>query len=226
MRSDLEISRAPMAGGSEFRRNEECGRQSRAEKIQANAGQPSVMRLVAERRERVSEDGSGQGHEQGHARGGGNNGKLPKAKVAGSPIISGRESRNLRGFIGGDEPSWETNSRGGLGVFRRDLSSRRLHVNTGVGRCAGVMERGSQNRRVEFYFWIWTVRIESVRRTNLRTALSDIERTAANGGRLWLFLARAGFSARVHGRPDGVSGRKTGAGEKNPCARAGRVHPK
>ncbi len=226
MRSEPEISRAPMAGGPEFRRNEGCGRKARAEKIHANTGQTSVMGLVAVRRERVSEDGSGQGQEQGDARGGGNYGKLPKAKVEGSPIISGRESRNLRGLIGGAEPSCETNSREGLAVFRRDLFSRRLHANTGVGGRAGFMERRSQYRRVQLSFWTWTVRSGSVRWRNLRTALSDVERSAANGGRLWLFLARAGFSARVHGRPDGVSGRKIGAGEKNPCARGGRVHSK
>jgi hypothetical protein len=59
------------------------------------------------------------------------------------------------------------------------------------------------------------------RRRELATALSDVERSTAKGARVWLSPARAGFSARVHGRPDGVSGRKIGAGEKKPWERAG-----
>jgi hypothetical protein len=115
MGSELEISPARGAGESEFRRNEECGRYSGAEKIRACAGQTAVMRLVAGHSERVSGDGPGPGHEQVGTRGEGNNGKIPKAKVAGSQIISGRESRNLREFIGGDGADCETNSRGGIG---------------------------------------------------------------------------------------------------------------
>ena len=49
-----------------------------------------------------------------------------------------------------------------------------------------------------------------------------MEHITANNERVWLSPARASFSARVHGRPDGVSGRKTGAGEKNPCVRGER----
>jgi hypothetical protein len=141
MGSELEISPAGVAGESEFRRNEECGRHSRAEKIRACAGQTAVMRLVAGHSERFSGNGPGPGHEQVDARGGGNNGKFAKAKVAGSQIISGRESRNLREFIGGDEAGCETNSRGGLAVFRRMLFSREPHASTGLGGSAEFVER-------------------------------------------------------------------------------------
>jgi hypothetical protein len=152
--SELEISRARVAGGSEFWRNEERGRHSGAEKIRRCAGRTAVMRLFAERRERVSGDGPGPGQERGGTRGGGNNGKIPKAKVAGSQIISGRESRNLRGFVGGDESGCGTNSRGGgLAVFQRMLFSREPHASTGLGGSAEFMERRNNYRVVNIILW-------------------------------------------------------------------------
>ena len=164
MGSELEISPARVAGGSEFRRNEECGRYSGAEKIRACAGQTAVMRLVAGHSERFSGNGPAPAPEQVDARGGGSNGKLPKAKVAGSQIISGRESRNLREFIGGDGAGCETNSRGGLAVFRRVLFSREPRASTGLGGSAEFVERRIIYRIGNIVLWnrdyqnqIWVV---------------------------------------------------------------------
>jgi hypothetical protein len=113
MTRQLEISRARVAGESGFRWSEECGRHAEGEKIQARAGQTSVMPLVAESWESVPGDGSGSRHQPGDATGRENNGELSKAKVAGSPIIFGAESPNYKMLIEGNRLSCETNPRGG-----------------------------------------------------------------------------------------------------------------
>ena len=121
-----------------------CVRQDGAEKIQAYTGQAESC--VWARSARRALCGSDQGEGPSKATRGGNDGELPTAEIAGGLIIFGQESLIRRRLSGGDEPSCQTNLRGGLDVFRWDLLSSKLYAYAGVGGRTGLIKRRIPSR--------------------------------------------------------------------------------